>query len=97
MRAQIPQGTLAALQHNAAVPKDFTCIVPKPIVIVVQVNGQPAQASIDSGSLGDFVSTSLADQLKLSKVQLEKPLVLQLAVQGSHSKVNWGIQAEFRY
>jgi hypothetical protein len=94
---QIPHGTLAALQRNAAVPKDFTRVVPKPIVVVVQINGQPARALLDSGSLGDFVSTSLADQLKLTKVELTKPLTLQLAVQGSRSKVNWGVQAELRY
>jgi hypothetical protein len=67
---QIPCGTLAALQRNAAVPKDFTCVIPKPIVVVVQINGQPARALLDSGSLGDFMSTSLADQLKLAKVEL---------------------------
>jgi hypothetical protein len=94
---QIPHGTLAALQRNAAVPKDFTCIVPKLIVVVVQINGHPACALLDSGSLEDFVSTSLADQLKLAKVELTKPLALQLAVQGSRSKVNWGIEAELQY
>src|ERR1700733_11732255 len=41
---QIPRGTIAALQRNAAVPKDFTRIIPKPIVVVVQINGQPARA-----------------------------------------------------
>jgi hypothetical protein len=94
---QIPPGTLTALQRNAAVPKDFTHVVPKPIVVVVYVNGQPVRALLDSGSLGDFVSTSLVDQLKLAKVELTKPLALQLAVQGSRSKVNWGIQAELKY
>ena len=67
-------------------------LVPKPIVVVVvQINGQPACALLDLGSLGDFVSTSLEDQLKLSKVRLVKPLALQLAVQGLHSKINWGV------
>jgi hypothetical protein len=94
---QIPCGTLAALQRNVAIPKDFTQVIPKPIVVVVQINGQSVCALLDSGSLGDFVSMSLADQLKLTKLELMKSLVLQLAVQGSCSKVNWGIQAELRY
>ena len=42
MQVQIPQGTLAALQHNAAMPKDFTQVVPKPVVIVVNINSHPA-------------------------------------------------------
>jgi Reverse transcriptase (RNA-dependent DNA polymerase)/Retroviral aspartyl protease len=94
---QVPRGTYVALQRNAAVPKDFTCLVPKPIVIVVQINGHPARALLDSGSLGDFMSTSLADQLKVTKTELEKPLPLQLAVQGSRSKVNWGTTVNFKY
>ena len=94
---QIPRGTLAALQRNAVIPKDFTRVVPKPVVVVVHINRHPARALLDSGSLGDFMSTSLVDQLKLPKVELRKPLALQLAVQGSRSKVNWGAHGEFRY
>jgi hypothetical protein len=94
---QIPRGSLAALQRNATIPKDFTRTVPKPVVVVVHLNGHPARALLDSGSLGDFVSTALADQLKLTKVELKKPLALQLAVQGSHSKVNWGVKTELKY
>jgi hypothetical protein len=96
-RVQVPRGSYAALQRNAAVPKDFTRTVPKPVVIVVHVNGHPARALLDSGSLGDFMSTSLADQLKVQKVMLWKPLSLQLAVQGSRSKVNWGTTVHFKY
>jgi hypothetical protein len=73
------------------------CVVPKPIIVVVHIDGHPPCALLDSGLLGDFVSTSSADQLKLTKVELMKPLALQLAVQGSCSKVNWGVQAELRY
>jgi hypothetical protein len=94
---QVPRGSYAALQRNAAMPKDFTRTVPKPVVIVVHVNGHPARALLDSGSLGDFMSTSLADQLKVQKVMLQKPLSLQLVVQGSRSKVNWGTTVHFKY
>ncbi|KAF8222009.1 hypothetical protein L208DRAFT_1526273, partial [Tricholoma matsutake] len=94
---QVPRGTYTGLQQNAATLKDFAHLVPKPIVIVVQINGHPAQELLDSGLLGDFMSTALADQLKVKKVELQKPLLLQLAVQGSHSKVNWGTTVNFKY
>jgi hypothetical protein len=43
------------------------------------------------------MSTTLADQLKVTKVQLEKPLPIQLAVQGSRTKANWGTVVDFGY
>jgi len=52
---------------------------------------------VDSGSLGDFMLTALVDQLKVKKIELQKPLMFQLAIQGSHSKVNWGVKPEFEY
>lgn len=94
---QVPQGSYVGLQHNAAIPKDFTWMVPKPLVIVVHINGHTACTLLDSGSLGDFVSTALADQLKVHKTLLKKPLPLQLAVQGSRSRVNWGTTVKFKY
>lgn len=94
---QVPKGTYAALQCNAVTLKDFAWLVPKPVVIVVQINKHPARALLDSGSLGDFMSTSLADQLGVTKSELKKPLPLQLAVQGSQSRVNWGTTVNFKY
>ena len=41
--------------------------------------------------------TTLADQLKVKCIELEKPLSLQLAVQGSWSKVNCGTNVTFEY
>jgi hypothetical protein len=62
---QVPREMLAALEHNASVTKDMSHTVPRPIVVVAKINSQSVQALIDSGSLGDFMSTTLADQLKL--------------------------------
>lgn len=62
--------------------------LPKPIVLKVNVNGHPAQALLDSGALGDFISSALTDKLGLKRRMLDSPLSLQLAVQGSRSKVN---------
>ncbi|KAE9383129.1 hypothetical protein BT96DRAFT_844508, partial [Gymnopus androsaceus JB14] len=94
---QVPRGTYPAVQRNAAMTKDFSRQIPKPLVVVVKLNGQPARALIDTGSLGDFVSSTFADQLGIRKIELTKPLPLQLAVQGSRSRINWGIKAQFQY
>ncbi|KIN92989.1 hypothetical protein M404DRAFT_36508 [Pisolithus tinctorius Marx 270] len=76
---------------------DFTHKVPKPLVVVVHVNGQPAHALIDTGSLADFMSVMLAEQPNVKKIPLEKPLTIQLAVQGSRSRVNFGTKVRFQY
>ena len=65
-------------------------MIPKPVVVVVEVNGHPARALIDTGSLADFMSATLAEQLDVTRIKLAKPLTVQLAVQGSRSKVNYG-------
>ena len=77
--------------------RDFKRTIPKPIVVVAHVNGQPARALIDTGSLADFVSLTLVEQLRLERVMLEKLLTIQLAVQGSQSKVNFGVKVHFQY
>ncbi|KAG2742092.1 hypothetical protein P692DRAFT_20749485, partial [Suillus brevipes Sb2] len=87
---QVTRGAYPAIQRNSAIARDFKRLIPKPLVIVVHINGRPARALIDTGSLADFMSTSLADQLRVKKIELEKPLTIQLAVQGSRSKVNFG-------
>ncbi|KAJ3963622.1 hypothetical protein EV361DRAFT_985947, partial [Lentinula raphanica] len=94
---QVPKGTYPAIQRNAAMTKDFSRRIPKSLVVVVKVNGHPARALIDTGSLGDFISTTFADQLGIEKMELTKPLPLQLAVQGSRSKINWGVKTHFQY
>lgn len=76
-------GSYSALEYDAAIARDITWTIPKPVTIVVHVNRQPAHALVNTGSLADFMSLSLADQLKVEHIQLEKPLPIQLAVQGS--------------
>lgn len=85
------------MQRNAALVKSAGRAVPKPVVITVKINKHPACALLDLGSLGDFVSTTLADQLKLKRENLDIPLGLQLAVQGSQSKINSQTKVRFQY
>lgn len=89
--------TISHLQRNAGTPRDFRRMIPEPIVVVVQINEHPARALLDSGSLADFMSAKLAHQLGVSTFELEKPLPVHLAVQGSRAKINSGCKAEFAY
>ncbi|KAG8689706.1 hypothetical protein FRC11_001091 [Ceratobasidium sp. 423] len=88
---------LPPMEWNSSKPKDKERKVPQPIVLEVLINGNPARALLDSGSHGDFVSTTLVDQLKLKKTRLAKPIGLQMAVSGSKSSINWCTNAQFQY
>ena len=73
-RQQIPVGTYPSIQCNAAFTKDPSRRVPKPLVIVVHINGHPARALVDSGSLGNFISSTLVQQLNIEKKELTSPV-----------------------
>ncbi|KAF8220956.1 hypothetical protein L208DRAFT_1536593, partial [Tricholoma matsutake] len=94
---QIPQDQLPTIERNAAVTRDAACVVPKPVIVVTRINGWSICALVDSGSLGNFMSMTLADQLCVKRINWVKPLPLQLAVQGSRSKVNAGTKVQFQY
>ena len=94
---QVDRNKYPALQRNAAQVKGNQRLLLKPIVVKVAVNGHPARALLDSGSLGDFMSSTLADHLGVEKTTLDLPLALQLAVQGSRSKVNTVVTVQFQY
>ena len=94
---QVDKNKYPALQRNAAQVKGNQRILPKPIVVKVTVNNHPARALLDSGSLGDFMSSTLADQLQVKRITLDSPLALQLAVQGSRSKVNTRASVQLQY
>jgi hypothetical protein len=94
---QVARDKYPAVQRNAASVKDKTQVLPKPVTLTVKIDGHPARALVDSGSLGDFMSTNLADQLNVKREELEVPLGLQLAVQGSRSKINFRAKSRFQY
>ncbi|PCH41908.1 hypothetical protein WOLCODRAFT_89531 [Wolfiporia cocos MD-104 SS10] len=82
--------SFSAVQCNAGAPRDFKRLIPEPVVVVVHINGHPARALMDSGSLADFISAKLAHQLGVNSFELVKPLPIHLAVQGSCAKINSG-------
>ncbi|KAI0917595.1 hypothetical protein AcW2_007695 [Taiwanofungus camphoratus] len=94
---ELSAAQLSAVQRNTATPRDFERLIPETIVVVVDVNGHPAWALLDSGSLADFMSTQLAHQLGVKSFELKKPLPVHLAVQGSWAKINLGCQAKVEY
>jgi hypothetical protein len=44
-------------------PKKPYRYVPEPITVTVKLDSKPANTLLDSGSVRDFMSTTLADQL----------------------------------
>ncbi len=96
-RDQAKSTVLNAVERNAMKPKDFTRSVPMPIVVAAQVNRHTIRALLDTGSMADFLSTTIADQLGLTLEILEKPLPVQLAVHSSQSKINCCTTVDFAY
>lgn len=62
-KGPLTRGVLDRLGRDAARAKNVVRAVPLAIVVEVQINGNAARALVDSGSLSDFISTKLADQL----------------------------------
>lgn len=71
--------------------------MPHPIILTVYVNGRACRALLDSGAFSDFISTTLVDNLGLKRETLTQPVTLQMAVQGSRSKVNAKTTVNFEY
>ena len=85
------------VERTAMRLKDQSKKVPEPVVVLAKVNGQQIRALLDTGSMADFLSTTLVDQLDLRKEYYSKPLSVQLAVHGSRPKINCGVRVNFQY
>ena len=94
---QVDHNKYPSLQRNSAQLKGNSRVLPKPVVVKIEVNGHPVRALLDSGSLGDFISSTLVDQLAVPRETLDSPLSLHLAVQGSRSKVNARVTIKLKY
>jgi hypothetical protein len=86
-----------AVECTAMQTKDFTQKLPKPVVIEAFVNGRSVKTLLDGGSLANFMSMTLADQLGVKEEALAKPLPLQLAVHRLRSKINFSLTDDFQY
>ncbi|QRW13187.1 Pol polyprotein/retrotransposon [Ceratobasidium sp. AG-Ba] len=91
------ESSTCTIKRNASKPKDLTRKLGKPIIIEATINGHKVRALIDSGLLGDFISTTVVDQLKLKLETLAKPIGLQMAVTGSQSVINFSVTARLGY
>jgi RNase H-like domain found in reverse transcriptase/Reverse transcriptase (RNA-dependent DNA polymerase)/gag-polyprotein putative aspartyl protease len=85
------------LERNASRPKDFLRIVPKAMIIECHINGNTVRALVDTGSLSDFMSTVLVDQLKIKASHLAKPITCQMAASGSRTMITSSADAKFQY
>ncbi|PVF91431.1 hypothetical protein CPB86DRAFT_719441, partial [Serendipita vermifera] len=84
------------MEHNGGYPRDKR-VMPLPIIVTVYIDGKPCRALIDTGAFADFISTSAVESMGLKKKVLDTPIPLQMAVQGSRSKINMAVDVEFKY
>ena len=91
-----PEG-VPAVERMTMQLKDKSKSLLEPIIVAVKVNGQTIRALLKTGSMADFISTTVVEQLKLPKEIYEKPLAIQLAVHGLRSKINCGTAVQFQY
>ena len=91
-----PEG-VSSIERTTMRMKDQARKVPEPIVVLAKINGHQVRALLDTGSMADFLSTTVADQLNIRKEYYTKPLTVQLAVHGSRSKINCGARVNFQY
>ena len=85
------------IEHTMMYAKDFKRCILCLIIITVKINRELVRAMIDSGSLADFMSTKFVNQISVRKITLAKLLLIQLAVQGSRSKVNYCTNVRIQY
>ena len=91
------EGAKAPLKQTSMRLKDQSRKIPEPIVVLAKINGHQIRALLDTGSMADFLSTTVVDQLDLQSERYAKPLPVQLTVHGSRSKINCGVRVNFQY
>ena len=65
--------------------------------VSVPVNGLIARVLLDGGSNTNMVSPEFATVAKIPAIELQEQMTLQLAVTGSHSKINYGAWAAVEF
>ncbi|KAF9254034.1 hypothetical protein L218DRAFT_975941 [Marasmius fiardii PR-910] len=74
---------MPSLERNSADVYDHNQRMPQTIVIDLLVNSQRARALLDSGSSANIISSRLVDQLNVHYTNLDRPIPVQMMVQGS--------------
>ncbi|KIJ44755.1 hypothetical protein M422DRAFT_251738 [Sphaerobolus stellatus SS14] len=97
LKASASGPTETKIEQNNPRPKDPTRHVPKPLIIIVKINDNPARALVDSGSLSDFMLTTLVDQLKIQTTPLAKPQPCEMAASGSRTLIQCNTSVDFSY
>jgi hypothetical protein len=85
------------IEWNTTRVKDLTHKVPNTLVVQALVEGESVRILLDTGSQADLISTTLVDQLKLTKAALTKLLQLQLAMSGSWGTLHHSVNARLVY
>ncbi|QRV96899.1 Transposon Tf2-1 polyprotein [Ceratobasidium sp. AG-Ba] len=85
------------IERNSAIPKDLERRTSAALIAEMFVNGKSCRVLLDSGSLGNFISTTVVDQLRLKPEILAKPIGLNMAVSGSKSQIKHSVEVNIKY
>ncbi|KAG8715455.1 hypothetical protein FRC09_016602 [Ceratobasidium sp. 395] len=85
------------LERNAAMPKDFDQKFARAIVVKMFIDGKSCRVLLDSGSLGDLISTTTVNQLRIKTGVLAKPMGLAMAVSGSRGVIKHSATVNIKY
>ena len=69
----------------------------QPISVFWEISGIKAHCLIDSGCEGIIISPNFIRAAKIEPFLLDKPIGIQLAVMGSKSVINYGVNAIIKY
>ena len=69
----------------------------KPITVFWEIGGTKAHCLIDSGCEEIMLSPNFIRVAKIEPFPLDKPIGIQLAVTGSKSVINYGVNATIKY
>ena len=67
------------------------------VEMTISINGVNARELLDTRSTTDMISPSFVGVTRLSTIELEMPMALQLAVSGSRAKINYGTRARVEF
>ena len=75
----------------------WKCNDNQPVSVFWEIGGVKAHCLIDSGCEGIMISPSFIRAAKIESFPLDKPIGIQLAVTGSKSVINYGMNTTIKY